>query len=126
MKTLKSMLLIAVFFPLAFVGVGCTSLQNTFSNMTPQDKLNAARDGFGAAVVAYGAICSQPKHPAACDDPKAIAAEHAAVTLANASFAAAQASIDAGKPDAGAITESAVQAVTAIGPLVAALQGSTS
>lgn len=117
MRLSKLCLFAALAMPLA----ACSSL----SGGSPQDHLNAARSGFAAATIAYGAICSQPQHPKPCDDPKAQEAERAAVIVANAAFDAAQASIDAGKPDSAAITQSAVEAVAAIGKLVAAMQNST-
>ena len=102
--------------------IGC----GTLSGGTPQDHLNAARTAFTAAVVSFEAICAQANAPSACHDAKVLAAKDSAVTLANAGFAAAQASIDAGKPDAEAITQSAVEAVAAIGRLVAAMQATSS
>jgi len=89
---------------------------------TPQDKLNAAKFAFATTAAVYDAICIGATPPPACHDPKAIAAEQAVKDLANNAFAAAQASIDAGKPDAPALVAAAITAVPIIENLLAALR----
>lgn len=105
-------------FAAAVLLAGCSTLGLN----TPQEKLDGARFAFGTAVALYNTVCAGPAAPKSCTDPKAVAAEMAAKDLANQTFAAAQASIDAGKPDKEALVSAALNAVLVIENLVAALR----
>ena len=97
---------------------GCSTL----GLETPQEKLDGAKFAFATAVSLYNTICLGPTPPASCTDPKAVAAEQAAKDAAANAFAAAQASIDAGKPDKEALVAASLNAVLIIENLVAALR----
>jgi len=110
--------LLATAFAASILLSGCATL----GLQTPQEKLDGAKFAFATAVSLYNTICLGPTPPASCTDPKAMAAEQAAKDAAANAFAAAQASIDAGKPDKEALVAASLNAVLIIENLVAALR----
>jgi len=89
---------------------------------TPQEQLNGAKFAFNTAVAVYNTICAGRSAPTSCTDPKSVAAENSAKDLFENALAAAQASIDAGKPDKDALVAATLSAVVIIENLVADLR----